>query len=278
MGKQKKQSGRRRRVAMSTSGLSGMADRFETGALYHSRFYEGDMVWLADEYQRRSRSEPSLTLEDFAAEYGVSADELRTHVPDLSREIDRSVTLWHGTTRLRAESILQQGFRARKSKRHGRIFFTERPGMARGFAERRARDEEDEPAVIVCSIDLSHYSDFERRGNAVYAFRCGCIASEVVTKIEGVSRQRREKSERQESAESIPTDVAITFNSGCAGIAYWINSYLKLNGQGEVDEDHEAVAKIKQWLDGQAEAGRFGEIPYNEMLEQVREYLPQYLQ
>jgi hypothetical protein len=273
MPKQNKQNRRRRRVAMSTSG-----GQFETGPRYQSRFYEGDMVWLADEYQRRSRSEPSLTLEDFAAEYGVSADELRTYVPDLSREIDHSVTLWHGTTRSRAESILQQGFRARKSKRHGQIYFTGRPGMARGFAERRARDEEDEPAVIMCSIDLSRYSDFERRGRAVYAFRCGCIASEVITNIDRLSRQWREKPERQESAESTPTDVAITFNSGCAGIAYWINSYLRLSGQGEVDENHEAVAKMKQWLDGQAEAGRFGEVPYNEMLEQAREYLPQYLQ
>jgi hypothetical protein len=271
MRKQKKQGRRRRRVAMSTSG-----GQFETAPVYQSRFYEGDMVWLADEYQRRSGSEPSLTLEDFAAEYGVSADELRKHVPDLSREIDHSVTLWHGTTRSRAESILQQGFRARKSKRHGRIFFAGKPGMARGIAERRARDEDDEPALIMCSIDLSHYSDFERRGRAVYAFR-GCITSEVITKIDGLSRQRREKLEKQENAESAPTDVAITFNSGCAGIAYWINSYLKLNGQGEVGENHEAVAKIKQWLDGQAEADRFGEVPYDEMLEQVREYLPQYL-
>ena len=273
MGKQKKQSRRRRRVAMPTPG-----GQFETGPRYQSRFYEGDMVWLADEYRRRSRSEPSLTLEDFAAEYGVSADELRTHVPDLSREIDHSVTLWHGTTMSRAESILHQGFRARKSKRHGQIFFAGRPGMARGFAERRARDEEDEPAVIMCSIDLSHYSDFERRGRAVYAFRCGCIGSEVITNIDRLLGQRRAKLGKQESAESIPIDVAITFNSGCAGIAYWINSYLKLNGQGEVDEDHEAVAEIKQWLDGQAEAGRFGEVPYDEMLDQVQEYLPQYFQ
>lgn len=278
MRKQKKQSKRRRPVAMSAFGLGGMADQFETAPLYQSRFYEGDMVWLAEEYQRRSRSEPSLTLEDFAAEYGVSADELRNHVPDLSREIDHSITLWHGTTRSRAESILQQGFRARKSKRHGRIFFAGRPGMARGFAERRARHEDDEPALIMCSIDLSHYSDFERRGSAVYAFRCGCIASEVITKIDRLSGQRREKPEKQESAESNPIDVAITFNSGGAGIAYWINSYLKLNGQGEVGEGHEAVAKIRQWLDSQAEAGRFGEVPYDEMLEQVREYLPQYLQ
>jgi len=53
---------------------------------------------------------------------------------------------------------------------------------------------------------------------------------------------------------------------------------LKLNGQGEVDENHEALIKIKQWLSSQAEAGRFGEVPYDEMLKQVQEYLPQYLQ
>ena len=282
MGKRKKKGKRRKDRAISAFGLSGVADQYETAPLYQSRFHESDMVWLADEYQRRSSSEPSLTLEDFAAQYGVSSDELRFHVPDLSREIDRSIILWHGTTKSRAESILEQGFRVKRAKKKRRIFFAGRPDMPRGIAQRRARNEDDEPAVIMCSIDLSHYSDFERRGNAVYAFRHECIGSEVIKRVTGLPRQHREKREKQrkranpESSSEL-VNVAITFNSGPAGIAYWINSCLKLSDADRVYEDHEAVVKIRQWLDDQVEAGRFGEVPSDEIMKQIQEYLPQYL-
>ena len=46
---------------------------------------------------------------------------------------------------------------------------------------------------------------------------------------------------------------------------------------GRIHEDHEVVGKIKEWLDAQANAGRFGEVSDEEMLIQVRKYIPQYL-
>jgi hypothetical protein len=275
MGKRKKKSKRRKALAISAFGLEGDAAYYEAAPLYQSRFHEGDMVWLADEYQRRSSSEPSLTLEDFAAEYGVSADVLRSYVSDLSRDVSRSVILWHGTTASRAESILREGFRAKKAKsgKKGLIFFAARPSMARGHAQYRA-SEDDPAAVLMCSIDLGRYSDYERRGREVYVFRHNCIASEVIKKVEGPPRQRREKPEKRKDDSAEPANVALTFTSGPAGIAYWINSCLKLNGDSRIHEDHEAVAKIKGWLDDQADAGRFGEVPGDEMLKQIREYLP----
>jgi hypothetical protein len=280
MGKRKKKSKKRKAIAISVFGLKGMTDYYETETLYQSKFHDSDMVWLADEYQKRSSSEPSLTLEEFAAYYGVSADELRSHVPDLSRDVSHSMILWHGTTASRARSIIREGFRAKKAKKQRRIFFAGRPSMAQGIAQARAEREGDQPAVIKCSIDLSHYSDFERRGNAVYAFRDRCIGSEVIVEVTGPPGQRREKQEKAERREDTGielTNVALTFNSGCAGIAYWVNSCLRLNGSHRIDEDHEAVGKIKQWLDDQIDAGRFGEVPSDEMLEQVQKYLPEYL-
>ena len=279
MGKRKKKIKRRRELAISVFGLDGMADHYETTPLYQSRFHEGDMVWLADEYQRRSSSDPSLTLEDFAIQYGVSADELRFYIPELSDGISRSVVLWHGTTRSRAESILSQGFRVKKSSNRKRlIFFARNPKMAQRYARKRAKNEGDGPAVIMCSIDLGYYDNYERRGTEVYALGYEGISSEVVRRVTGLPRKRREKSKKQENASVELTDVALTFNSGCAGIAYWINTYLKLDGQNRIHEDHEAVQKIKQWLDVQISEGRFGAVPDDETLEQVRKYLPKVLQ
>jgi hypothetical protein len=275
--KRKGKGKRRKALAISTLGLGGVASQYETAPLYQSKFLESDMVWLADEYQRRSSSEPSLTLEDFSAQYGVSADALSSYVSDRSRDVSYSITLWHGTTASRAESILKEGFRAKKAKGRGLIFFTARPSIARGHAQSRA-SWDDPPAVFMCSIDLSHYSDYERRGRDVYVFRHSCIASEVIRKVEGLPRQRREKPEKQENPSVEVINVALTFDSGRAGIAYWINSYLRLNGDGRIHQDHEAVVKIKQWLDAQADVGRFGEVSDDEMLEQVRECLPQPLE
>ena len=71
MSKRKKATKSRKNIAMSAFGLEGAADRYETEPLYQRRFGEGDMEWLADEYHKRSSSDPSVTLEDFAFQYGV---------------------------------------------------------------------------------------------------------------------------------------------------------------------------------------------------------------
>ena len=237
-------------------------------------FQEGDMMWLADEYRRRRGSEPSLTLEDFAAEYVVSPDELRAYIPELEEGYSRSVVVWHGTSKSRAESILKEGFRPKNKKgKKSRMFFTQNPAVARRYARSRAKGESDRPAVIMCAIDLNEYEDYERRGQGVFAFRAEGISNEVVRNVRGLRRQRTEK-QRKPKDESVElSNVALTFNSGRAGIVYWINSYLELNSDDVIHGDHEAVEKIKQWLDAQADAARFGEVPNDEMLEQVRKHL-----
>ena len=144
--------------------------------------------------------------------------------------------------------------------------------MARGIAQRRAVSEDSVPAVIRCSIDLNHYDDYERRGNAIYAFRHECIGSDVIEEVTGLPKRHREETIKPEYSGGGSTDVALTFNSSRVGIAYWINSYLKLDESHKMAEDHETVGKIKQWLDEQMDAGRFGEAPADEILEKLREY------
>lgn len=209
------------------------------------------------------------------AQDDVSANEAG-QIPELGDGIDDSVILWHGTTRSRAKSILRRGFKAEKTmneRGRGLTCFTTSLKIARRYALTRARAEGDRPAVIMCSIDLNHYDNYERR-SAVYVFGHECISREVIRDVEGLPKRQLEKLEDRKDPSVELTNVALTFNSGRAGIAYWINSYLKLSDEHRIPEHHEAVGRIKQWLDDQVNAGRFGEVPDDEMLEQVREYLP----
>jgi hypothetical protein len=268
MGRKKR---RRKDPAISASGSNRVADRYEAASLYQRMFEEGDMVWLVDEYRRRRSSEPSLTLEDFADQYGVSVDELRSYFPESSDGFEHSVTLWHGTSESRAQSILEEGFRPKRAKA-GRTLFTSRVGVARWYAQRRANIDRDQPVVIMCCIDLDKYWDFEWLGS-VYAFKAECISSEVIREVIKLTREPRGKPKKQKDHSAELTNIALTFSSGRGGIAYWINSYLELSDPCKVDEDHEAVGKIKEWLDDQTEAGRFGEVPHDEMLEQLGKHV-----
>jgi len=165
-------------------------------AHYQMSFYESDMVWLANEYRKRCVSDPSLTLEEFAIQYGVMADGLRTYIPELNKGISRSIILWHGTTQSRAKSILREGFKAKsrsEKERKRKIFFTRNRRIARGYAEARARRESDQPAVIMCSINLDHYNKYEMQGSGVFAFRHERMDSAVVKNVTGLPKQHKRK-------------------------------------------------------------------------------------
>ncbi len=320
MSKRKKAVKNRKNVTISTFALDGAAD--ETEPLYQCKFDEGDMEWLADEYRKRSDSDPSVTLEEFAAQYGVPWDEFRLfyqkrfgedHMVWLAKEFQRRsssepyltlkvfanqhdvpvhrlslyvaepgerishyVILWHGTSKSRAESIREEGFMARKC-RSGRMFFTRQPTVADGYAHRRAMRENDQPAVITCSIDINMYDDFICPTRGVFAFAHKRIPNEVIRRVENPSTQVRQKREKRKKDKVEFTNVALAFGSSRVGVAYWLNSHLKLNDMDKISEDSEAVGKIKEWLDEQMDAGRFGEVPTGEMVEQVQEHLPQHL-
>ncbi len=259
--------------------------RQQAEPLYQRAFQEGDMVWLAKEYRKQANSDPSLTLEDFAIQYAVLPDELRPYDPNLAVEAECSIALWHGTSRARADSIMEEGFKPKKVGK-SLIFFTQSSALARSYANNRAKNERDYPALIMCCINLGEYNNYEVRqlqGAVVYAFRTECIASDVVNKVTGPRRKERQRLEKQQQrkkkrkkASEQLTDVAIAFNSERAGIAYWINSCLKLDDANKIHEEHEVVGEIKEWFEDQMEAGRFGFVPDDEMMERLGQFLPQY--
>ena len=71
-----------------------------------------------------------------------------------------------------------------------------------------------------------------------------------------------------------PIGVAITQTSGLAGIALWINNNLGLEGDRKIDKKDERVARIKEWVDQQYQAGRTTSISDEEMMEAVRTLVP----
>jgi len=71
-----------------------------------------------------------------------------------------------------------------------------------------------------------------------------------------------------------PCKVAVTNNSGLAGIAYWIHATY---GQKAADirKDHPGLLKVKAWIDEQYVGGRVTSISDEEMREQVKSALPE---
>jgi hypothetical protein len=222
----------------------------------------------------RASPDSFISLEDFAAQSREVTGKGR-HLPELDEEDGHSVILWHGTTRSRAKTILRSGFRYEKTiseSGRGFMYFTSDPRIARRYAGSKAKNEGDLPAVIMCSINLRHYDNFAVQNGSIYIFGHECISRDVIRDVEGLPKRQLDKLQGRKKQSTEFTDVALTFNSSCAGIAYWLNSYLELDESNRMTEDHEVVGKLKQWLDGQIDAGRFGEVPDGEILEQLQEY------
>jgi citrate (Re)-synthase len=72
-----------------------------------------------------------------------------------------------------------------------------------------------------------------------------------------------------------PFEVAITDKSGLSGISAWINVYFALKGKDMISKDHEAVRKLNDWVKTEYDNGRITIISDTEMIEKVKEYIPE---
>ena len=72
-----------------------------------------------------------------------------------------------------------------------------------------------------------------------------------------------------------PPRVAVDKTSGTAGVAWWINSFFKLDKPHQVSKQSDAVRKITEWVDSQYAAGRNTSISDDELAAQVRAHLPE---
>ena len=75
-----------------------------------------------------------------------------------------------------------------------------------------------------------------------------------------------------------PPRVAIDKTSGSAGVAWWINSYYKLERMRRVHKQSEAVKQIARWVDEQYRDGRTTSMSDEEMADAVATWLPELVQ
>jgi isopropylmalate/homocitrate/citramalate synthase len=71
-----------------------------------------------------------------------------------------------------------------------------------------------------------------------------------------------------------PPRVAVDKTSGTAGVAWWINSYLHLRRERQVEKRAPEVIEIAKWVDEQYRDGRTTSISDEEMTVQARAHLP----
>ncbi|MDD5570580.1 MAG: hypothetical protein PHD97_05405 [Bacteroidales bacterium] len=74
-----------------------------------------------------------------------------------------------------------------------------------------------------------------------------------------------------------PVGVSINQTSGLAGIAHWLNSYLKLEGENKIDKKHGIVIRVKEWVDAQYAQGRVTAVGDEELIILIRQIAPELL-
>ena len=68
-----------------------------------------------------------------------------------------------------------------------------------------------------------------------------------------------------------PASVAISKNSGLAGIAYWVNQNYRLKGSQELNKQSPLVLGLKEWVDRQFEDGRTAALSTEELEAKIYE-------
>lgn len=68
-----------------------------------------------------------------------------------------------------------------------------------------------------------------------------------------------------------PVMVAVSNTSGLAGIAHWINTYLRLKGEQCVTKSDPLIGYVKEWVDQEYESGRVTSLTDEELLKIIDE-------
>jgi isopropylmalate/homocitrate/citramalate synthase len=73
-----------------------------------------------------------------------------------------------------------------------------------------------------------------------------------------------------------PVSITVTDKTGIAGVAYWVNSRLGLEGENSINKRHPGIVKIHKRIMQEYEEGRVTSISRKEMEQWARQYLPEY--
>jgi hypothetical protein len=188
------------------------------------------------------------------------------------------VTLWHGTSESRADSIAKMGF-------HANSFFATSVGISWGYAS--ARGKLDDPGVLVlCAIDLNLYkkTEYDIRRGREYHF-ISAIPRDVVAGIFRIdnftrgeltdeARLLKMQIRRYRRLRSRQPEIVITCNCSTEAIIYWINTYLSGRTDRRVGAMHPGIKPIRIWVEKNYAHGRISPISEQEMLMQAKRYIP----
>ena len=238
---------------------------------YQRRFEDEDFAWLAEQFEGQAALNPDLTLEEFAFRYGVEPKWIRSFInTGWNTAFKNIITVWHGTTVDRAKVIMEEGFKARATKK---IWFTQRLNEARGIAGRRSQSRSEPPAVFRCQVNIGKYTEFDKPRPHHYAFRHSHIDRAVISSVSGLEAEKGGKSTREKESREELVDIIITRTSGKYGVLLWVNAYLEKAGKPPLSEDDLAITDIHQWVEAQYAEGREDAISEEEMLAQVKTHL-----
>jgi hypothetical protein len=73
-----------------------------------------------------------------------------------------------------------------------------------------------------------------------------------------------------------PVSITITDKTGIAGVAYWVNSRLGLEGEAAINKRHPGIIKINKRIMQEYDEGRVTSISRKEMEHWARQYLPEH--
>ncbi|MFP3870572.1 MAG: cache domain-containing protein [Syntrophobacteria bacterium] len=73
-----------------------------------------------------------------------------------------------------------------------------------------------------------------------------------------------------------PVNITITDKTGAAGVAYWVNSRLGLDGDAAINKRHPGIIKIHKRIMREYEEGRVTSISNKELERWARRHLPEY--
>jgi hypothetical protein len=127
--------------------------------------------------------------------------------------------------------------------------------------------------VFCCRINIGKYTEFDNPRPHHYAFRNSYIDKAVIFNVSGLEVDREGKPPQEKADKAELVDVIITRTSGKYGVLLWVNAYLEREGQTPIDENHPAIEKIHQWMEGQYAGDREEAISEEEMLTQVKIHL-----
>ena len=162
--------------------------------------------------------------------------------------------LYHGTTRRRAEKILREGFQGKR----GWSWFARQKGLARQYAQIRARQRHDDPVILECDVATS---DVQKKDFRVASARGSVGVVVIQGRIPGKVVSNRRKLGLFWSANEV---------------AAWANEYLGLKGAQSIPPNQPGVQRLRKWMAGRFGGGRHKPIPEKELLRYAIRWLPEY--